>query len=148
MVKRDERYKDKVVKVRENGSLSVASKPEGESMAQQQYKDQCDVNKIMGKYVTGGVINHLNTLNGVYADLTALPADYMDAMNTIVQAQSAFETLPADVRLRFGNDPGQLVQFMSDPNMVEESIKLGLRTLNKNPDYVPPKSPDPATPEK
>lgn len=136
---RPDRYKGKVLQLREDGGLDVGTAFEGETLTQQQYKDQCDVNKIMGKYINGAVINHVNTRTGVYADITSLPVDYLDAMNTIVQAQQSFDQLPAELRLKFNNDPGQMISFLKDESKIKESIELGLRTVMKNPDYVEPK---------
>ena len=47
-------------------------------------------------------------------------------MNQIVAAQEAFNGLPAAVRKRFGNDPGQMLDFLDDPQNASEAVKLGL----------------------
>ena len=42
-------------------------------------------------------------------------------------AQDMFESLPADIRTKFGNDPGRFLDFVEDPQNEEELIELGLK---------------------
>lgn len=106
------------------------------TMTQQQFKEQCDVNHIVAKYKKTGELTHVARTNGVYADLSKI-TDYHTMVNQIQEAQNAFMTLPASVRLRFQNDPGALLAFMQDPKNYEEGVKLGLferRAANINND--------------
>lgn len=114
----------KVVEV-EGKRVRVRTINNEKSMTQQQFKDECDVNNIVAKYKRTGEITHLARTSGVYADLTKI-TDYHTMINQIQEAQKAFMTLPAAVRLRFQNDPGQLLAFMQDPKNYEEGVKLGL----------------------
>lgn len=116
---------------RKNGSLSVAYHnidENGEilpSETHQSSKDECDVNKIIARHKQGIINTHVNTKAGVYADLSSAPS-YQEALQTIINANNAFDTLPASTRKRFGNDPQEFLQFMSDPSNKEEAKKLGL----------------------
>jgi phage internal scaffolding protein len=47
-------------------------------------------------------------------------------MNAVAQANETFESLPADLRSRFENDPEKFVTFCLDKDNQEELIKLGL----------------------
>lgn len=47
-------------------------------------------------------------------------------MNQIVQAQDMFMSLPSKIRNRFGNDPSQFLDFVSDPLNKDEMRSLGL----------------------
>ena len=100
---------------------------ESASMTQAQYKDECDINKIMDRYFrTGCLSDPLNQMKpGTYGDFTGM-GDYMENMNKIVQAREMFEALPAKVRERFCNNPGAMIDFVMDPNNKDEAIRLGL----------------------
>ena len=100
---------------------------ESASMTQAQYKDECDINKIMDRYFrTGCLSDPLNQMKpGTYGDFTGM-GDYMENMNKIVQAREMFEALPAKVRERFGNNPGAMIDFVMDPDNKDEAIRLGL----------------------
>jgi len=97
----------------------------GSSKTQQQFKDQCDVNKIMAKYQTTGQFLHLSGKQGVFADVSQI-TDYNQMHQKILDAKNMFGALPSNIRLRFGNDPAQLLAFMQDPQNLEEGIKLGI----------------------
>lgn len=110
---------------RDNGSLRVSTVNMEKSLTQQQFKDATDINRIIAKYKKTGEFPLLTKKGGVYADLTNI-TDYHSMLNSIHNATSAFSTLPAALRLRFHNDPGELLAFLQDPNNREEGIKLGL----------------------
>lgn len=117
----------------------------GSSLTQQQFKDECDINKIVANYVRTGEIplSALNKRAAMYADVSAV-GDLMDALETVQAAREGFATLPAKVRDRFANDPAQLLAFLADPRNAEESATLGL-SLRPDGTSGPPAAPK--TPE-
>lgn len=90
----------------------------------QSFKDECDINLIMKRYERTGVIDFINPRTSFYSDCPDL--DFQAAMQLVKDAKDRFAALPSNVRDRFGNDPGKLLQFLSDPSNREEAIKLGL----------------------
>ena len=95
-----------------------------ETLAQQNFRDQCDINRIVKQYgVTGQVPVTLRT--PIQEDFVAV-TDYHTAMTAVRKGQESFESLPAEVRYRFKNDPGRFVDFCLDPANLDEAIKLGL----------------------
>jgi len=121
----------KIVTVRPNGTRRVQTVHTGKSRTQQQFKDDCNVNKILAKFKATGSITHIqNTQAGVYADLTQMPS-YQESLNTVVAAQRAFEEVPAKIRQRFSNDPQEFINFLADEKNNEEAIKLGLKVRPK-----------------
>lgn len=111
--------------VRKNGTLRVQSINNEPTLAQQQFKDECDINNIMKKYSTTGEFTHLTSKEGVYADFSQI-TDYRDMLDTVIYAQDAFNALPAEMRKRFDNDPGKLLEFIQDNKNYDEGVKLGL----------------------
>lgn len=63
------------------------------------------------------------------------PGQYEEAMMIAANARSQFEELPSDVRLKFNNDPGQLINFLNDSKNDDEAVKLGLK------EYIPQREP-------
>jgi len=127
----------KLITRRPNGTIKVQTINNQPSRTQQQFKDQCDVNKIIAKFKRTGSVTHLkNVQEGVYADLSQLPS-LQEAENAVIAAQQAFEAVPALTRQRFGNDPKLFVDFLSDPKNDEEAIKMGLKVKVKTPDPDP-----------
>lgn len=115
----------KTIKRQDSGRVRVATINNEPSRTQQQFKDDCDVNKIIAKYRTTGEFNHLTRKNGIYADVSNI-TDYQDSLNKVLSAQAAFAALPSNIRTKFGNDPSQLLNFLQDPNNYDEGVELGL----------------------
>lgn len=89
-------------------------------------KDACDVNLIVKQYQKTGVLNHVKQTQGQYGDYTQV-TDYQSALNSVIQAQQAFESLPASLRKRFHNNPQEFVAFTENAENNEEMVKLGLK---------------------
>lgn len=100
--------------------------PKGLSLTHQSSGPETDINYIMQKYERTGVLEHRNTFQGKYGDFTNVPSDYHEAANQVLKADEMFQTLPAGVRRRFHNDPGAFISFVSNPDNIDELVKLGL----------------------
>ena len=94
------------------------------SLAQQHFKDECDINNILRQFNITGLLPE-NTLSPRYGDFSGI-VDYHSALNAVIAAENEFEALPAQLRARFQNDPEQLINFIEDESNREEAINLGL----------------------
>lgn len=94
------------------------------SRTKQSFKDECDINKIMRRYVVHGVLPQ-----GVgvakYGDFSEA-GTYLEAQNIIIKARAQFSSLPSKVRERFRNDPAEFLKFVQDKGNAEEAQQLGL----------------------
>lgn len=94
------------------------------SLAKQSFAEECDINTIVRKFgLTGQMPVGLRM--PTFGDFLDIP-DYHSAMNAIREADESFYALPAELRARFGNDPGAFVEFCSDESNRPEAEKLGL----------------------
>lgn len=128
-----------IVSVRKNGTVRVSTKNSEKSLTQQQFKDECDINNIMRKYSDTGQFTHLTQKTGMYADFSNIQ-DYQTMLDTVRYADEAFNTLPAQIRARFRNNPGDLLEFLQDPKNEPEAIALGLAIAK-------PQIPTPSVPQ-
>lgn len=112
----------------------------GPSLTKQSFKDEANINKIIARYTKTGVLDYVQKNPGVYADLSKI-TNYKESLEKIIHAKATFDSLPANIRNRFRNDPAQLIDFMSDPKNTDEAESLGLITPRK-------KLAEPATPAK
>lgn len=133
--------------IRENGTLRVATIDFDKTMTQQSAKDECDVNLIVQRH-GAGIINygptayavpHINKKTGQYMDTTHAPT-YLEALQTVVDAQTMFDALPAKLRKKFDNEPTQLLQFIDDPKNYDECVQLGI--YNPKPKPQTPNEPN------
>lgn len=95
------------------------------TLAQQHFKDDCDVNVIVSRFIKTGQLPQV-TAQAMYGDFLDAPNSYQDALNAVIQAQDGFDELPAKLRERFANDPYELLKFVSDEKNRDEAISLGL----------------------
>jgi phage internal scaffolding protein len=94
------------------------------SLAQQHFKEECDINTILQKFNVTGLLPEA-PLSPRYGDFSGI-GDYHSALNRVIAAQDEFEALPAQIRARFDNDPAQLIEFLQDENNRLEAEELGL----------------------
>lgn len=99
----------------------------GESMTHQEFKDECDINFLMKRYMKTGVLDHVNKYQGQYGDFIGAES-YLEARLKIQEANEAFETLPSDLRYQFANDPAQFLDFVQNPDNVDKLVEMGLAT--------------------
>lgn len=102
------------------------------SMTQQQFKDECDVNVIISRYQTTGLLPESDK-EPVYGDVSDLPT-FQQAQAILIEATDRFNQLPSIVRARFDHNPANFLAFMDDPNNLLEAEKLGLVKINKDSD--------------
>lgn len=93
--------------------------------AQQHFRDETNINTIMKRYRTEGRLP-----TGVYPFYGTLPGDEPVDFRTLKQmmkeVEYSFQALPVQIRVRFGNDPANLIEFIHDEQNREEAIALGL----------------------
>lgn len=108
------------------------------SRTKQEFAAESDINVLLATYERTGQLPAYREIAPTYADVSNLP-DYQEALNFVADANRHFSALPAKIRERFHNDPGQLLAFLGDENNQAEAIDLGL--LKK---IEPPAEPAPA----
>lgn len=102
----------------------VAPSSGGPGKTKQASKDECDINQIMKRYAkTGQLPPGMGT--GRYGDFSTYE-DFLSAQIVVKTAEIQFNSLPAQVRQRFNNDPANLLEFVGNPDNLEEARKLGL----------------------
>lgn len=120
----------------------VTVKFPNKSMTQQHMKKECDINFIVSQFRKTGMISHAKQYEGSYEDYDAI--DFHQAMNIIADANSMFESVPAQVRAEFDNDPGQFVKFVTNPANKDEMVKMGLMRAPLGKLELPDVPPEPS----
>lgn len=130
--------------------LAVSFK-EVQSRTKQMFRDGTRIDNVLKKYATAGVDSAMAPWLFAQGMATApfgvdQGKDYHAQLSAVTSVRQYFESLPAKLRARFGNDPAQFVAFVSDDRNREEAEKLG---LVKAPDKAPVSPPvkSPAKPE-
>lgn len=98
--------------------------PVGIEPAQQQFKDDCDINSIMRRFQKTGAFDHVSAYQPEYG--IATPLDLHTAMNIVTRAQQMFDALPSGLRRKFNGDARELLEFVQNPDNEAAAEELGL----------------------
>lgn len=105
---------------------------EEKGQTQQQFKDACDINRIIARLHQGAEITHINTRQPIYGHATG--QSFTEAMFAVKDAENEFLTLPAKVRAHFKNDPSDYLDALSDESRLSEFEELGLTLVEVPPE--------------
>ena len=108
-----------------------------ESLTKQEFKDECDINIVLGRYQEVRPWQHPPTLR--FGEFAEAP-DFLGAQLLVKAAEDQFLSLPAKVRDRFQHSPARFLEFVHDPNNIAEARSLGIFL----PEAPPPAPADPA----
>jgi phage internal scaffolding protein len=118
---------------------------EEQSLAQQQFKDECDINNILRQFnITGQLPD--TPLSPKYGDFSGI-SDYKTALDRVIAADEEFMNLPAQLRARFDNDAANLISFLENDQNRAEAEKLGLVEPKQDLNNVPPVEASNTSPE-
>lgn len=109
---------------RPNGTRRVQLKFEKPTRVEKSHKDQVNINNIVARYLKTGLMERQMT-PPMYGDFSS-GEDFHGALTKIRESEYAFMGLPASVRRRFRNDPGELLDFLADEENRAEAVALGL----------------------
>jgi phage internal scaffolding protein len=114
--------------------------PENSPFTKQEFREESDINTIMARYQSNGIMPSLNEQAPQFLDVTG--QDFFTHMQIVREGQELFESLPSALRDRFNNDPVRFLDFTS--NIAEngaEMAKMGLLTDEAIQRYVTPPKP-------
>lgn len=88
-----------------------------ESLTQQHFKDECDLNVIMkrfGRVSDTAFLDYLNSFpKGRYGDFGDLP-DYRTALDVVRSTEAEFEALPNDFKKQFDFNVERYLDYVSN----------------------------------
>lgn len=118
------------------------------SLTKQSFKKGTGIDQILKQYQTLGV-NDLglrlhSSVNSMAFGNFDSARDYQTKLNTVIRVNEYFKRLPSGIRDQFQNQPGRMIDFMSDPKNHKACQDLGLFPKDE-PKETPP-APPPAPP--
>lgn len=70
----------------------------------QEHTEECKIYNILKRYYAGD-LSALNAHQGIYADITGMPTNLIEAQKKTMEVQNTFMKLPTELRAEFGSDP-------------------------------------------
>ena len=107
----------------------------------QSFKESCDINTIVKRFAAGDT-DVLARRQATYGDFTQLPGTYAELLNTVIQGENYFNSLPLETRAKFNHSFREWMASMD--NMQEFVEKMG---FSENGSHSNTKQPDPNEPE-
>ena len=106
-----------------DGAHATPFKFKKDSMTQQEYGYCLDINNIVEGCYNPFATDPKEVVQGMEQ---LSPDKYMEGMYIIADAKSKFAELPANIRQRFDNNPGKLLEFISNEKNYDEGVSLGI----------------------
>lgn len=109
------------------------------SLTEQAHANDVDINQIMAKAKRGEHSDYIREHEGHYMDATSV--DFYEAQIVVAESKSLFEDLPSEIRNKFKNDPGKFLDFVQDPENLEEMYDLKLANrppVGLDPEIIKP----------
>lgn len=120
----------------------MADKPVDVFNLIQSHKEECMIENIIRRAVEGDY-NALNTMHGIYTDITNCPSSIAEAQQYIIDAKNRFNKLPKEIKAKFeynaemyiaelGNNPESWLEKMGYKDKMElQKKREETETLNK-----------------
>ncbi|WNK12587.1 MAG: internal scaffolding protein [Microvirus sp.] len=108
----------------------VAISFSGEGRTKQSHKDECDINRIMSRYMSSGVLpENLNRAMAQFVDCSAI--DFQEAQLVVAGAKTLFAELPSAVRSRFHHSAAAFLEFAENPANGPALVEMGLASFTE-----------------
>lgn len=104
--------------------LKTSIKFKQPSRTKQAFKEQCDINTIMTRFATTGILPETNSAPPVYGD--APSQTFHESMNAIHEAKNDFYDLPNETREKFDFNPHKYIDFITNNPDASQLADMGL----------------------
>lgn len=126
--------------LREDGQIELTPSGKEDLYASiQSHRDSVDIHILLARYRNGDA-DALSRVQGAYGDFTEMPGSYAELLNALIKGESYFNSLPVEVKEKFGHSFENFMVSMDDMSGFLE--KLGLTTGSNEPETVV--NPDPS----
>lgn len=127
----------------------------GEIITEQSHGPHHEIENIVAQYTRTGVLLHNETYAGSYGDISNADS-YEEALLKVREAEQFYDALPEGIRQEFPTGTAEFLEFINNPDNVEEIEAFGLDTSHlaqpkskqkaKQPASAPPTEAPPEEP--
>lgn len=79
----------------------------------QSHAESVDIHVILERFARGD-LTALSKVQGTYGDFTTIPKTYAELLNSVIQGEQQFASLPVETRAKFGHDFRKWMAAMDD----------------------------------
>ncbi len=127
---------DKLIRSAYDGLRTPVKVGGGETMVRKQFQEEADINNILDRYATTGLMP-LNNRPPIFADVSIMQ-DLKTSMDTLAALDGRLGELPREARELFQEDPAAFATKLADP--LTKELLQELKVLAPDPvePVVPP----------
>lgn len=100
------------------------------SLTMQEFKDECDINKILAGFNNTGILPPSQQLDSTrvpeFINLADMPSSPQEYFEIYQEAMQSFDSLPISIRERFNHDKMAFIEYVANPQNSDELVRLGL----------------------
>lgn len=86
----------------------------------QSHADSVDIHVILDRFASGER-DILSQVQGFYADFADMPSTYQEVLNAVIAGETTFNSLPVEIKERFGHNFANWLTAMDSPDFLERS---------------------------
>lgn len=90
------------------------------------HKESVDLNLMLQRYANGDD-SIIDKVKGFYADITSLPINLMEVMNTNIRGKELFDSLDPEIKSVFGNN---YMTFLAEPERFNKYMDKKNKDVN------------------
>lgn len=94
----------------------------------QSHAESVDIHVLLKRFVNGEQ-DVLSRAQGFYMDSSDMPKTYAEVLNSVIAGEQAFNSLPAEVKQRFGNSFSQWMASFESSDFLE---KMGMKSFESS----------------
>lgn len=98
----------------------------------QSFAESTDIHTIVRRF-TNGESDVLEKVQGFYGDITEMPRTYAEALQRIADSERVFNSLPVDIRAKFGHSFGEFLTASQEADFLD---KLGVKPAEQKEPVV------------
>lgn len=91
----------------------------------QSHKDSCSIELALKRFALGDV-SALQQRQGAYGDFTTFPRTFAEVLQVMINAESYFDSLPAEIRRNFDNDLNKFLASLDSPEHFASKMGIDL----------------------
>ncbi|UPW41130.1 internal scaffolding protein [Sigmofec virus UA08Rod_5433] len=137
----------------ENGVMSLKEIGKHDLYSEiQSHADSVDIHVLLKMYEQGDT-SVFSRIQGAYGDFTSMPTTFAEALNTMIAAEQYFNSLPVEIKAKFGHSFSQFLAGMDSPTWASDAGIIppdiptpGPVPSSETPAPPPEPSPSPAPP--
>lgn len=106
----------------------------------QSFKESCDINTIVKRFAAGDT-DVLARRQATYGDFTQLPGTYAELLNTVIQGENYFNSLPLETRAKFNHSFREWMASMDNMQEFVEKMGFSENSSHSNTEQFVPNEP-------